>query len=163
MALWQLVHLGTWYKIHHVAKCMSCNKSFVVITGRAHCFHDCIYTLFSCFFMILHNVFMIIYILLILLLWDLSTLCAVDHLWPLIYICTKSQSVRGASLQPVFMSSCLTTSHTCLACLLSGRMLLFWSDLFVVGKGVELQKVEELWAGKVGKVHKGGEVGKVGE
>ena len=27
-----------------------------------------------------------IYITLILLLWDLSTLCVVDHLWPLIYI-----------------------------------------------------------------------------
>ena len=39
----------------------------VVITGRVHCFHDCIW------------------ITLILLLWDLSTLCVVDHLWPLIY------------------------------------------------------------------------------
>ena len=47
MALWQLMH-------------------FVVITGRAHCFHD--------------NT----YITPILLLWDLSTLCVMDHLWPLI-------------------------------------------------------------------------------
>ena len=31
----------------------------------------------------------------------------------------KSQSVRGASHQPVFMSGCLTISHTCLPCLLS--------------------------------------------
>ena len=62
-----------------------------------------------------------------------------DHL----YICTKSQSTRGASLRPAFMSSCLTTSRTCLPCLLSGRTLLFWSDLFVVGKGGELRKVEE--------------------
>ena len=23
--------------------CMSCHKAIVVITGRAHCFHDCIY------------------------------------------------------------------------------------------------------------------------
>ena len=45
---------------------MSCHKSIVVITGRAHCFHD------------------YIYITPILLLWDLSTLCVVDHIWPLI-------------------------------------------------------------------------------
>ena len=55
-------------RLHHVSKCMSCHKAIVVITGRAHCFHDNIY------------------ITLILLLWDLSTLCVVDHLWPLIYI-----------------------------------------------------------------------------
>ena len=24
-------------------KCMSCHKAIVVITGRVHCFHDCIY------------------------------------------------------------------------------------------------------------------------
>ena len=39
-----LVH---WYQqcgsIHHVPKCMSCHKAIVVITGRAHCFHDNIY------------------------------------------------------------------------------------------------------------------------
>ena len=58
MALWQLMHLGTW--------CMSCHKVIVVITGRAHCFHD------------------LIYIMLILFLWDLSTLYVIDHLWPLI-------------------------------------------------------------------------------
>ena len=29
--------------VHHVPKCMSCHKVTVVITGRAHCFHDCIY------------------------------------------------------------------------------------------------------------------------
>ena len=28
----------------HVPKCMSCNNAIVVITGRAHCFHECIYT-----------------------------------------------------------------------------------------------------------------------
>ena len=27
----------------HVPKCMSCHKAIVVITGRAHCFHDYIY------------------------------------------------------------------------------------------------------------------------
>ena len=60
MALWELMH-----------KCMSCHKAIVVITRRAHCFHDCIY------------------ITPILLLWDLSTLCVVDHLWPL-YICLRT-------------------------------------------------------------------------
>ena len=39
-----LVH---WYQqcgtVHHVPKCMSCHKAIVVITGRAHCFHDYIY------------------------------------------------------------------------------------------------------------------------
>ena len=39
-----------------------------VITGRAHCFNNNIYITF------------------ILLLWDLNTLCVVDHLWLLIYI-----------------------------------------------------------------------------
>ena len=39
-----LVH---WYQqcvtVHHVPKCMSCHKAIVVITRRAHCFHDNIY------------------------------------------------------------------------------------------------------------------------
>ena len=44
MAFWQLMHLGTWaHDVHHVSKCMSCHKAIVVTTGRAHCFHDCIY------------------------------------------------------------------------------------------------------------------------
>ena len=43
-------------------KCMSCHKAIVVITRRAHCFHG------------------YIYVTLILFLWDLSTLCVVDHL-----------------------------------------------------------------------------------
>ena len=33
----------TYTTVHHVPKCMSCHKAIVVITGRAHCFHDCIY------------------------------------------------------------------------------------------------------------------------
>ena len=41
---------------------------YIYIPGRAHCFHNKIY------------------IMLILLLWDFSTLCVVDHLWQLIYI-----------------------------------------------------------------------------
>ena len=50
------------------AQVQSCHKAIVVITRRAYCFHDCIY----------------IFITPILLLWDLSTLCVVNHLWPLI-------------------------------------------------------------------------------
>ena len=61
MALWQLMHLGTWWTVHHVPKYMGCHKAIVVITRRAHCFHDCIYIIF-----ILH-------------LLDSSTLCVVDH------------------------------------------------------------------------------------
>ena len=38
------------HALGHVPKCMSCHKAIVVITGRAHCFHDCIYILRpSCF------------------------------------------------------------------------------------------------------------------
>ena len=33
----------------HVSKCISCHKAIVVITGRAHCFHDYIYITPSCF------------------------------------------------------------------------------------------------------------------
>ena len=33
-----------WYQqcgtVHHVPRCMSCHKAIVVLTGRAHCFHD---------------------------------------------------------------------------------------------------------------------------
>ena len=62
-----------WYEqcvtVHHVPKCISCHKAIVVITGRAHCFHDNIY------------------ITLILLLWDLSTLCR-GSLLTTIYIST---------------------------------------------------------------------------
>ena len=35
----------------HVPKCMSCHKAIVVITEKAHCFHDYIYILCqSCFY-----------------------------------------------------------------------------------------------------------------
>ena len=38
-----LMHSCTlWQLIHHVPKCMSCRKAIMVVTGRAHCFHDCI-------------------------------------------------------------------------------------------------------------------------
>ena len=29
--------------VYHVPKCMSCHKAIVVISGREHCFRDCIY------------------------------------------------------------------------------------------------------------------------
>ena len=32
--------------VHHVPKYMSCHKANVVITGRAHCFHDNMITIF---------------------------------------------------------------------------------------------------------------------
>ena len=35
--------------VHHVPKCMSCHKAILVITGRAHCFHDCIHNTLSWF------------------------------------------------------------------------------------------------------------------
>ena len=92
MTLWQLMHLGTWsavmycwhqwmlltwlvedslvywcpqcVMVHHVPKCMSCHKATVVITRRAHFFHD------------------YIYITAIFLWWDLGTLRVMDHLRP---------------------------------------------------------------------------------
>ena len=61
--LWQLMHLGTWWIItnywyrrvlnrlskgHNINGCkwyktQSCDKTFVMITRRVHCFHDYIY------------------------------------------------------------------------------------------------------------------------
>ena len=32
------------YMMYRCAKCMSSHKAIVVITGRAHCFHDCKHT-----------------------------------------------------------------------------------------------------------------------
>ena len=58
-----------WYQqcvtVHHMLWRMSCHKAIVVITGKAHYFHD--YT----------------YITSILLRQGLSTGCVVDLLWPL--------------------------------------------------------------------------------
>ena len=46
-ALGHMMYGFTWahdaHDVHHVPKCMSCHKAIVVITGRAHCFHDYIY------------------------------------------------------------------------------------------------------------------------
>ena len=36
-------HNDNCSSLHHIRNCMSCNKTIVVITGRAQCFHDCIY------------------------------------------------------------------------------------------------------------------------
>ena len=55
---WEIVE--AW---HHVSECMSSHKELVLITRRAHCFHDWIY------------------ITPILLLWDLSNVCVVDQIW----------------------------------------------------------------------------------
>ena len=37
------LHVCIIRTVHHVPKCMSCHKAIVVITGRAHYFHDNIY------------------------------------------------------------------------------------------------------------------------
>ena len=60
-------------------QCMSCYKAIAMITGSAHCFHDCVY------------------IMSILLLWDLSSLCAMYHFWPLIYYASCLAWFIGAS------------------------------------------------------------------
>ena len=43
-----------WYQqcltVHHVPKCISSHKAIQVITGRAHCFHNYIYTICQCCF-----------------------------------------------------------------------------------------------------------------
>ena len=44
--------------------------------------------------------------------------------------------VERSSYQPALMNSCLAISHTCLPCLPIGGTLLFWSDLFVIGRMV---------------------------
>ena len=43
MDLRQVMHLGTWYTVQYLPKCFSWHKAIEVITGRTHCFHDCIY------------------------------------------------------------------------------------------------------------------------
>ena len=66
--MWQLED-SRWRLGHHVPKCMSSHKAIVVITGRAHCFRGNIY------------------IILILLIRGLSTLCVVDiYIFRSIYI-----------------------------------------------------------------------------
>ena len=51
-------------------KCMSCDIAIVVITGRAHCFHDCIYIIYYTHLASVrfeHSVYIYIYIPLLLL------------------------------------------------------------------------------------------------
>ena len=83
----------------NVAKCMSCHKAIMVITGRAHCFHDYIYLyiyIYICnhenkmpFWLsaqwlcgnsrtLVNDVRLYMYV------W--YTVCVVYHLWPLIYL-----------------------------------------------------------------------------
>ena len=46
------------------------------------------------------------------------------------------------------MNSCLTISNTCLPCLSSEGTLLFWSDLFVVGRLVSWERWESTELGR---------------
>ena len=90
--------------INHLPKCMSCHKAIVVITGRAHCFHD------------------YIYIMLILLFWDLSTLCVVNHLndhlyyapcvacWVLLGFVLPAMCNRASSFTYVYDHQCKKSS-----------------------------------------------------
>ena len=60
MTIWQIMPSAMMYScnfVHHVPKGMSCNEAIDVITERSHCFHDCIY------------------IIPVLLLWDLINVC----------------------------------------------------------------------------------------
>ena len=72
--IWELFVSWTTYDYLYYAPNLACWTSLgsltsnVTITERAHCFHD------------------YMYITLILLLWNLSTLCVVDYLWLLICI-----------------------------------------------------------------------------
>ena len=42
-ALGHMICAVMYGDVHHVPKCMSCHKAVLVIIGRVHCFHDCIY------------------------------------------------------------------------------------------------------------------------
>ena len=102
-----LIH---WYQlcgtVHHVPKCMSCCRAILVITGRAHCFHDCIYT---------YNMYIYISITPILLLWDLSTLSVVDHLWS--FVLRSLHSLLRTHVVHLYQL-CVTVHHVpeCMSC-----------------------------------------------
>ena len=80
-----------WYQqsvtVHHVPKCMSCNKTIVVITEGRNCFHDRTH------------------ITAILLLWDLSTLSVVDHDYIYSYIHIYSLDIYIYTLYKCTFSS----------------------------------------------------------
>ena len=100
------------FVVHHVPKCMSWHKAIVVITERAHCFHDNIY------------------IMPILLLWDLSTLFVVDpflfpeEIFPFSLFAQKMFFLTFSRLHYLSTSHCLrfwswlcrsvSTEHICL-------------------------------------------------
>ena len=42
-ALELMMYMMNVKTMHHLLKCMCCRKAIVVISGKAHCFHDCIY------------------------------------------------------------------------------------------------------------------------
>ena len=107
---WLCRNSCTWATVHLEPNIMcpsawviSCHKAIVVITGRAHCFHDNIITYIYIY------IYICIYITLILLLWDLSTV--VDHLWPLIYIyiVVADVVVSNILIDVVFSSSNLAS------------------------------------------------------
>ena len=105
--------------LHHVPKRMSCHKVNVVITGRAHCFHD------------------YIYITAILLLWDLNTLCVVDYLCPFryvlyIHIHIKVNYAINRIYEKTFRSDLPTQKNLSFDELLSTSF--FCCYLFVLGK-----------------------------
>ena len=83
--IYMYIYIYIYITVHHVPKCMSCHKAIVVITGRAHCFYDNIY------------------IMLIVILWDFSTLCVADHLWPLMIFVFIHKTSVGKSVH-VFTS-----------------------------------------------------------
>ena len=60
----------------------------------------------------------------------------------MLIVSAKSWSARGGSHQPAFMSGCLTVSHACLPSLPSETTLLFWRDLFVIGREVSCERWE---------------------
>ena len=81
--------------VHHVPKCMSCNEAIDVITGRTHCFHDCIY------------------IMPVLLRWDLSNVCR-GSLMATYAIYTYIDSMGVNKLTQVWNIA----HHFCLSCIL---------------------------------------------
>ena len=69
---WLCGNSCTWahdVRLHHVPKCMGCHKAIVVITRRAHCFHDNLYIQWS-----------YIYIVATVIIWILpKILCEIFH------------------------------------------------------------------------------------